>query len=819
MDNEQYIESGLSVGAIKYADLNEIITEEHVDYIDNKIYELDRRAYDIEDDIEEINSSLDNKASKNEVFSMANMGQDIKEAMTGGSVAVVGKNAILTENIVNNQIKLSKLNNDIFGYKYDVNITGTWLNFKFFIDNFAELNFANGITFEIICSADIGTLRIYVGYETEGYTNDKVTATKTVLADGKCKYSVSQTTFKTTPKSIIIDKNNTSTSTIVGVFEKPILLVNGAKGELSISPKTGVTIISEEVTEIASKNFVADSISNIKLRDGIVGINNLTDEAKLSLTGGDVADIQFTYQHTRFQNFIKQFLVVNKKLPPCIIKNVINAKCKVIILDSIGLNAKITQMYDFSNGSNVNIIVPNGGYIGIMALGSDGLITNIGYGSRVDGQPITDLHYIQDYSNLTVGGVVNTTKRASQYCAINVVIEPLTIPTLKNDVEIIKNTLVTDKLEIINQLNRTISLVPSENLQTLYKQNFTNINDTWAFVNCSTLGSGGINLSGYAKTYYAIYQAFDEWKLRAKIKINDINSIFGFSSVDGEWEKSSIVFDSSTKTVKWSDEEITSTTLPATTSTDNVDLTLVQDNQYIVELQRKGLYIKFTIYDIKNSNKISFEKTHKRFHGSLAFVTANGNVDLLDLELKVALYGSCKNIFVGDSITEGLAMGTNDISKRWASLLRDNYFKGNAICCGRGWGTSANALEIINGVFKYGYKSNYVTVMIGTNERSDSKLAIWKTNIVKIYDTIKANGSIPIIVTPPLGKTGLTYIQQMRDFIQEKGWDTIRMDLATSVNSDGITFDSSLSTDGTHFNATGNQKMYERALFDLEMIM
>ena len=44
-------------------------------------------------EIDNINSSLINKANKNEVFSMANMGQDIKEAMTGGSVAIVGENS------------------------------------------------------------------------------------------------------------------------------------------------------------------------------------------------------------------------------------------------------------------------------------------------------------------------------------------------------------------------------------------------------------------------------------------------------------------------------------------------------------------------------------------------------------------------------------------------------------------------------------------------------------------------------------------------------------------------------------------------------
>ena len=58
--------------------------------------------------INEVNAQYkdiaNNKADKNSVFTMANMGQDIKEAMTGGSVAVVGKNAILEENIVEGQV-------------------------------------------------------------------------------------------------------------------------------------------------------------------------------------------------------------------------------------------------------------------------------------------------------------------------------------------------------------------------------------------------------------------------------------------------------------------------------------------------------------------------------------------------------------------------------------------------------------------------------------------------------------------------------------------------------------------------------------------
>ena len=63
MDNEQYIESGLSVGTTKIANKYEIFTEEEVDIINNKIPELDERVSIIEYEIEDIISSLDSKAS------------------------------------------------------------------------------------------------------------------------------------------------------------------------------------------------------------------------------------------------------------------------------------------------------------------------------------------------------------------------------------------------------------------------------------------------------------------------------------------------------------------------------------------------------------------------------------------------------------------------------------------------------------------------------------------------------------------------------------------------------------------------------------
>ena len=65
-----------------------------------------------------------NKADKSEVNSkiwgMANMGQDVKKAMTGGSVAVVGENAILSDNIVNDQVTPIKLHGFMHGNKLNL---------------------------------------------------------------------------------------------------------------------------------------------------------------------------------------------------------------------------------------------------------------------------------------------------------------------------------------------------------------------------------------------------------------------------------------------------------------------------------------------------------------------------------------------------------------------------------------------------------------------------------------------------------------------------------------------------------------------------
>ena len=66
----------------------------------------------LNDKINGLSSQLEQKANSidvnSKVWNMSNMGQDVKEAMTGGSVAVVGKDTILEENIVKKQVTPSR---------------------------------------------------------------------------------------------------------------------------------------------------------------------------------------------------------------------------------------------------------------------------------------------------------------------------------------------------------------------------------------------------------------------------------------------------------------------------------------------------------------------------------------------------------------------------------------------------------------------------------------------------------------------------------------------------------------------------------------
>lgn len=83
---------------IKDGTVEKLINVNLFDSLNNKINNLGSKLED------EVNKLDFKKANITTVWSMANMGQDVKEAMTGGSVSVIGENSVLKENIVDAQV-------------------------------------------------------------------------------------------------------------------------------------------------------------------------------------------------------------------------------------------------------------------------------------------------------------------------------------------------------------------------------------------------------------------------------------------------------------------------------------------------------------------------------------------------------------------------------------------------------------------------------------------------------------------------------------------------------------------------------------------
>ena len=79
-----------------------IKTNNKVKGVDNRLKVVERNVPEMKSELVDVNRQLDTKANKNEIWTMANMGQDIKETMTGGSVAVVGVKGVGVINLDRN---------------------------------------------------------------------------------------------------------------------------------------------------------------------------------------------------------------------------------------------------------------------------------------------------------------------------------------------------------------------------------------------------------------------------------------------------------------------------------------------------------------------------------------------------------------------------------------------------------------------------------------------------------------------------------------------------------------------------------------------
>ena len=152
------------------------ITENKLNKVEDAIDTLNKNDKTIDNKIVSNYNVLNSiKADKDAVFTMANMGQDVKAAMTGGSVAVVGKNAVLTENVLDKAITSRKQTNITLpvslelGIKLDTVAQTIEIPYQA-ITCGSKRRITNGITIELAeFYKNSNNVRIYYNIDTDDY--------------------------------------------------------------------------------------------------------------------------------------------------------------------------------------------------------------------------------------------------------------------------------------------------------------------------------------------------------------------------------------------------------------------------------------------------------------------------------------------------------------------------------------------------------------------------------------------------------------------------------------------------------------------------
>ena len=385
------------------------------------------------------------------------------------------------------------------------------------------------------------------------------------------------------------------------------------------------------------------------------------------------------------------------------------------------------------------------------------------------------------------------------------------IDILRNDVDYLKNNSAKSKIKF----------------DVLKSEDFKTSKDEWVYDNC-TPSSAGLEFVGASECYMNKYNLyFDDSKQRVTFKLNDITTILGIGAKSNATNFTSYLVDFSEKKLKMfihgTKADLSNATRIATSKA--FDIPVVVGDMYTMLMTRESGIHTFELRHLKTSKTISvtFRTDQNKVNGSYynlrsgspSVIQLQGNSTITKYDYLVGNFNECECLFLGDSITEGLQTLKEN---RWCELLNKRYFNNKSVISGISGTNSSFVLMRLNELIGLGLKPKNVIVTIGTNDiLSETGLNSWKNNIVTIYNKIVEIGAIPIIAVPPIYKGN--FYPQLSQFILAKGWNTLRFDIATSSNGDGITQITNLFADGVHPNKDGGLAMYNQAIKDLEYIL
>lgn len=240
-------------------------------------------------------------------------------------------------------------------------------------------------------------------------------------------------------------------------------------------------------------------------------------------------------------------------------------------------------------------------------------------------------------------------------------------------------------------------------------------------------------------------------KLTWTFKVNTVGA-FAFGTRDGSGAANGyyVLVNPADKTLKISNSDWKGTLSIKRNLT--IDFDILAGETYYAEIIKTGtLSTEFTLKCISAPGK-TFSYTHNQLNnklrgwGGVAFGSAGGVFELVNMTQKARSEAECEVLLIGDSFLEN-ASSELESEYAYAYKLREKLGE-KLIASGRG-GATTTALKNKYTTDFLAAKAKYMVLQIGSNDSLSLTVDTFKANLLELIGRVEENGSIPVLVTIP----------------------------------------------------------------------
>ena len=240
-------------------------------------------------------------------------------------------------------------------------------------------------------------------------------------------------------------------------------------------------------------------------------------------------------------------------------------------------------------------------------------------------------------------------------------------------------------------------------------------------------------------------------KLTWTFKVNTVGA-FAFGTRDGSGKANGyyVLVNPADKTLKIYNSDWEGTLSIKRNLT--IDFDILAGETYYAEIIKTGtLSTEFTLKCISTPGK-TFSYTNDQLNnklrgwGGVAFGSAGGVFELVNMTQRAQSEAECEILLIGDSFVEN-ASGELESEYAYAYRLREKLGE-KLIASGRG-GATTTALKNKYTTDFLAAKAKYTVLQIGSNDSLSLSVDTFKMNLLELIGRVEENGSIPVLVTIP----------------------------------------------------------------------